>query len=313
MDYKIMSYLKGRLSAEETALFEKEIADDAALRKEVALQRFEMEGMESLVKEDLFKKIAKWEEEETGQAKTPPKTNSKWWRWLRILVPVLLVVVVVVFLIRIYNPPSGSANPSEANPVEEGRKNPVQVPETEKEPVREKIPEKEPPIAKDNKVPNQSLLPPNITEEQIASIVKPLHEAEVDKLEGTTRGGASATVGKADGLFKEGKYLEVIQLLEQAKYDSQDTVNFQGNKELLGHSYFAWGRYAEAAQAFRDIVAQNYGAEFTHPAEWNLLLCLLPNLAKNRAEVDRLLGKMLTTEHIFTPQAKRLQAEMNRR
>lgn len=310
MDYKIRSYLKGRLSGEEAALFEQEIAEDEALRKEVTLQRFEMEGRERLVKEDLFKKMAQWDEEE---AKTPPKTSSKWWWWIRLVVPVLLVGVVVVFLIRNYNLPLGSPNPSETNPMEDGRKNPIQVPETEKEPVREKTPEKEPPIANDNKIPNKLLLPLNVTEEKIASIVDPLHETEINKLEGTTRGGASATIGKADGLFKDEKYLDVIQLLQQIKYNPQDTVNFHGNKELLGHSYFALERYEEAAQAFRDIVAQNYGAEFSHPAEWNLLLSLLPNLTKNRAEVDRLLQKMLKTEHIFTPQAEKLRADLNSR
>ena len=67
---RIENYLKGNLSIEETAAFEKEIAVDIELAELVELHRFEQEGIEQLIEEDLRQKVKHW-------TTSPPNVEAK--------------------------------------------------------------------------------------------------------------------------------------------------------------------------------------------------------------------------------------------
>jgi TolA-binding protein len=305
MDYKIRSYLKGRLSGEEAALFEQEIAEDEALRKEVTLQRFEMEGRERLVKEDLFKKMAQWDEEETAR----PKPRSKWWWWMRVLVPVLLIGGLVWYLLNNKDrserlEPKQSIEKSEDNLKEDLQQRQLQ----------EEKSTNESPQVNNTKTRKSPLDPIQIQDADLEAIAVKMHQEEEEMIGNNARTtkNDNLSLQQAKKLFKAGSYPEVIAQLQEIN-DPQDTINYRESKKLLGHSYFALGQYSPASGAFRDIVNQSYSSDQAHPAEWYLLLCLLPNYSKNKIEAGQLLNEILTTAHNFKQRAQQLKIEIEKR
>ena len=309
MDYKIRSYLKGRLSGEEAAFFEQEIAEDEALRKEVTLQRFEMEGRERLVKEDLFKKMAQWDEEEAAQAKTPHKPTSKWWWWMRVLVPVLLVGVLVWYLLDHKNRSERLEPKQSIEKSEDKLKEDLQQRQLQEEKSRN-----EPPQVNNTKTRKSPLEPIHVQDVELEAIAVKMHQEEEEMIGNNARTtkNDNLSLQQAKKLFKAGSYPEVIAQLQEIN-DPQDTINYRESKKLLGHSYFALGEYSPAAGAFRDIVNQRYSSDQAHPAEWYLLLCLLPKYSKNKIEADQLLNEILTTSHNFKQRAQQLKIEIEKR
>lgn len=447
MDYKIMSYLKGRLSAEEAALFEKEIADDAALRKEVTLQRFEMEGMESLVREDLLKKVAQWKVEEADKGNEEHRTNPKspWWGKLRnwIMLSIILACLALITISIIsheefqnyYGKEKKSSNKrfsSESpqasdyklrgkrlNPVEGGlnnryknlsakdlkervsffpsiiivliltlfvylctirllhnkkrikynnlilqrkinlfiiitgcvilillkivhgtQKSKSEPRERNKPAILKKLPLRQDTIPQvNNATPILKEKSSGDKDKELGVIAMYFEREEIKKISSDSR-DIQVPLPYAFNLFEAGRYAEVILLLQEQKIDtivlSSDSAFYSiVQLDLLGHSLMMEGRYNEAAQTFRNIINQPfvfinqldkpntyvwrfgneevepYTRETVHPAEWNLLLSLLPNYSKNKPEADRLLQKMLKSNHIYQPQAKKLQALIN--
>ncbi len=72
--FKIEDYLTGKLSPEEAAVLERDIANDSELAETVEMHRFEREAMEHLTGENLRAKIKDWEA--SPPLKRPVSTQS---------------------------------------------------------------------------------------------------------------------------------------------------------------------------------------------------------------------------------------------
>lgn len=306
---KIENYLKGNLPADEAAAFEREVEADPGLAEMVDMHRFEREGMEFLVEENLKEKIKKWE------AHPPGKGNGRrgggfYWGWGIGLIAIALVAFFTFFFDRSAPPEEGAAPGLETPELDQ------QPEQNITPPVESQTHSKDIPIANEDKQGKE----PSATEEpqepqnEYLALAESFHSLP-DNL--STRLKSSETESTenilAPGLkaFGEGRFDLAIQ--EFSKISPElNPAEYQLAREYLAHAYFEEGQYAKAAEIFEAIA--NQSSMLTHDrAEWYLLLSFLPDYSHNEAKVNALIEKMLDPDysHNYYSKAAELKEQLS--
>lgn len=306
---KIEDYLKGKLPAEEASSFEKEIAANPSLAEIVDMHRFEREGMEFLVEENLREKIKKWETHPPGDD-NGRKGRSFYWGWGTGLAAIALIAFFTFFFYK--SAPSGEgAPPDRETPARE------QPPEQDITPAESQTPSGDIPIANEDKQEKEPPVPdkPQETKNEYLALAESFHtlpdnlstrlkSSETESLDNTLAPGLKA--------FREGQYDLAIQEFSKISPE-QNPAEYELAREYLAHAYFEEGQYAKAAEIFEAIAGKSSTTTLDR-AEWYLVLSLLPEYRQNKAKVDALLAKMLDpgSYHNYNERAGRLKARIDR-
>lgn len=292
--FKIEDYLRGKLPPEEAAAFEREIAADAELAETVEMHRFEREGLEFMLGENLRAKIKEWEKSPPAlneSASAPQKNYRKW--WIGLLTVALLSGTVFLFLKEKSstkgNFPARDVTPLPADTLRQKTENPSVLPENSI-PIageNDKPAEKEPA----GKQPQKERYRPELI--ALATSAHELPSNFFPDNQRSTGGGEKSPLAPAVEAFQQAKpdYKKAIAELLKIN-QKQFRQDFGKAQEMLAHAYFMDGQYDKAAAIFQKMTEQNLPAAEHDQAEWYLLLSLVPDYDEQKKRVDNLLEKM---------------------
>jgi tetratricopeptide (TPR) repeat protein len=309
--FKIEDYLSGKLPPQEAAAFEREIAADPDLAETVEMHRFEREGLDFMLAEDLRAKLREWEKSPPPLAEdvsSPRQGNQKTW-WLLLLAVALLSATVFLFLREKNQGGLVVPMPEAPLPADTTRQNPTSpannslpVAQSKGEDAGEKrtVPRPEStPYRQDLIAMASSLyeLPPDFYPDNLRS-------AAGDKESPLTPAAEALRLAKPD-------YKKAIAILRKIT-PAQHPAWYAKAQEMLGHAYFGNGQYEEAAAIFINMSQQDLPAAERDQAEWYLLLSLLPAHDRNQKEVDSLLSKMSAegSYHEFKSEALQVKLKL---
>lgn len=305
MDYsdtlfdKIETYLRGKMSAAEAAAFERQIAADPELAELVEMQRFEQDGLEFLLEEDLKKKIDIWKTS-PPPGMTPPRSRGRsWWVWAILLLAVFVAVGIWCFSNKIETPVTAPTQQQTPPPVSTKEK---PIAETETTP----------------KTPPETQPPPKNERSRYLAISTGAYKQPEDfngKLKSTEPANPATDNPLDEGirLYTIKEYEKAIQAWE--KITPQDDQYALAQK-WMGHALYKLGvkngDFAPAAAIFQAMADKktNDSAQ-QDEAEWYLLLCLLPDYPQHKKQVDDLLLKMTKMEsHSYHDDAIEIQKKL---
>lgn len=119
--------------------------------------------------------------------------------------------------------------------------------------------------------------------------------------------GDTPGYGQALDSYKSGKYSDVEKILKPALKNGPDALK---NKELLAHSLYQRGQYAEALTYFRQLSGAGDKA-LAERSEWATALTLLHQMPAQKAQLDRTLDKIISRPgHAFYGKAKELRGKV---
>ena len=310
--FKIEDYLRGKLPPEEAAAFEREIAADPELAETVEMHRFEREGLDYMMAEDLRAKLRKWETSPptTGAPPSPRLRKQKTW-WLLLLAVALLCATVFLFLRK--KDPVGLVVPlPEAQlPADTLRQAPA-FPADSSLPVAQEG-RQDGPGKPAYKQPDGTRYRPDLI-----AMATALHDLPPDfypdNLRGATDGGKNPLAPAVEALqLATPDYQKAIAVLLKITPAQQPAWHAKA-QEMLGHAYFGNGQYEEAAAVFKKMSQQQQPSAQRDQSQWYLLLSLLPAYERHQGEVDSLLSEM-TAEgsfHEFKPEALQLKSKLGK-
>jgi predicted Zn-dependent protease len=126
--------------------------------------------------------------------------------------------------------------------------------------------------------------------------------------QGATGAAESPGYGQALDSYKSGKYADVEKLLKPALKSDPDALK---TKELLAHSLYQRGQYAEALAYFRQLVGAR-DRSLAERSEWAMALTLLHQLPAQKALLDRTLDRIIAKPgHAFGAKARELKARLS--
>lgn len=126
----------------------------------------------------------------------------------------------------------------------------------------------------------------------------------IPKNGGTTGRSESPGYGQALDSYKSGKYTDVEKLLKPTLKNDPDALK---TKELLAHSLYRRGQYAEALTYFRQL-ATSQDKTIAERSEWAMALTLLHQMPAQKTLLIRTLDKILAKPgHGFYNKAKALR------
>lgn len=306
---KIEAYLDNALSAEEKAEFEKALAEDQALAKELAVFELEREGRELLIEADLRKKLSQWNADENIDPHTalPPvgdsvKKKSPIWR-MTLLSGLLALVSLLVWWYWPGAVPKEEQNlpaPPSVTPRQQDQQ-PIILQPKEKSPVAQvEQPQK--------KTPQQPITPESNSEQLLAmTYYERSDSSDVLRGKGSTQTTAPPLQLAKDD-FRNKDFSGAATILQKILPD--DPYYWQA-QDLLGHTFFRMERFAEAAKVFRKITDANNN-ERGEMARWYLALSLL---ADGQSDNAKALLKNIShdAEPALQEQAKALLTELARK
>ncbi|MCB0581669.1 MAG: hypothetical protein KDD10_20480 [Phaeodactylibacter sp.] len=286
--YKIEDFLDGKLPPGEAAAFEREVAADPSLAEQVKLHRFEREGMDYLVEEDLIRKLKAWETHPPEEK--PPKKNNglKWGLGL------LAAIVAAAFFFLYPGPDPDSGAPADTAPQEE---QPGSLPSQGEGPV----------AGAENRF---SLPSPGQPKTELQALSHSSYVFPDNLGQGLRSGGGENGSPLAAGrrALASGQAGQAILEFRDIG-PGQSPAEYELAEEYLAHAYYLAGQYDNAARIFRSIAGQS--ALLTRErAQWFLLLSLVPEYGRNKAEVDALLGEMMAPGHNFSAEAQKLKGRL---
>ncbi len=276
------AYIRGKLSEEEVIAFEKDLDGNPGRRESIRIKRLEHEAIELLIEDDLRQKMASWN---TPQPATGILGSSPW-RWAMGLASA--AVVLIALLIWWQRQPGVKPTPES------------QVAEKSKEKGNESGQDPgdtllQPAPTKDELPAIKPGTPGSITPDKYLAVADAFYETPPSpfadsKGAGTTPPQDALSLGIQAVL--DHRPQEAIRLLEQVDTAAvPDKVRFY--KEWKAYAYYEIGRYSAAAALLRSLAAdKNNSVASQDRYEWYLLLSLVPDYARNQAEVKALLDKM---------------------
>lgn len=299
---KIENYLRGKMSAAEAADFERQIAADPELAEMVDMQRFEQDGLEFLLEEDMKRKIEAWKTTPPPGAGGAQSSGRQWQKWVAGLLVVLVATGLFFFLIN------DNARPADGQPVEQSGDGPA--------PTDEK---KETPLNQDeNKVDENRPTPSRLQAKVPGGPQRQLAYAESVKDE-KEDGGIRTTVSEKNDTTVLSAAIRALAdtnynaaIRELLKINAKEhPKEYHLARRLLGRAYFKAGRYADAAGVFQSIAASNKAPAVKDKAEWDLLLSLLSDYPAQKAKAEKLLDEITATAgHRYAKRARELKAEL---
>jgi TolA-binding protein len=122
-----------------------------------------------------------------------------------------------------------------------------------------------------------------------------------------TNGGETPGYGQALDSYKSGKYSDVEKLLKPTLKTDPNALK---NKELLAHSLYQQGQYAEALTYFRQLTGVSDKATLER-SEWAMALTLLHLMPAQKASLIRTLDRIIARPgHAFYGKAKELRGKV---
>lgn len=305
---QIEAYLGGKLTQEEADRFEQQMAADSALQELVETHRFEREGLEYLVEEDLLEKIAQWERE-TPLARSP-KSRKKWWRGGGLGALAIILLITGWWVLQNDDPPPVN-NPLPRELPESSESAPSEE-ETSEQPVVTTPDAPEMKVQKDDnpvkRFPeylaiskNNYTVPEYFNGSSVRNIPDGSALSRVDSL--------ILDFNKAKNKREYDRVIRDLRKLNPEEAPQQ----YELAQELLGHAYYKANRFPEAVVVFQSLIAKTPIPGFREQFEWYLLLSLIPDYPVHRQRVDSLLNQMIERDpaHGFKASAIELQQKLN--
>jgi hypothetical protein len=303
---KIDDYLKGKLEGDALAAFEKNLANDTDLARQVELFQLEKRGVDVLVEKDLRQKMQAW------QAQVRPKNeenmpenakNTEGGKRLLFLlgIGVFMALLTLVLYLNSKNNrleiPKTQEQKLDDLPVENQDKSIEDPLEKQGELPRKSLEntlKKPQPIAenaprnKDSKAPNndknngdktdeQGIKKSNIEDLALNLYDKPDFSKEVLKNPNTE----SEVLLPLFQAWQRQDFNQVIALGLKSQNDPNRSIQI---KEILGHAYFKTRQYEEAEKVFSMLTKKDTG-ETGEKAAWYRVLCLVAAKKTSEAKI----------------------------
>ena len=332
---KIEAYLREELSAADKKAFEAEIANNPQLAEQVEMHRFEWDGMEVILENDLRAKMAQWQEEGKKGEIIPPSvkevknrlipiekgktTVRRLYYGLAIAASITLLLGALLWVFTKPNPISDVVKNDASKDTIARLPLPTHIPKSDKEntPIvqMDKKPFETPAIPPRQENPTP-IVPNNeinrVDETTLIAFAEDAYKEDVPDYESinTSRGGNNASVLDEAGKAYDSKdFTKVISLLKNTLALDE---NFNA-LELLAHAYFQQKQYKLALPLFKDLLRLS-GKRTHDKSEWYLLLCYLTDYSHYKSEFNVLSQKIsANTEHDYTAQTKTLLSKIQRR
>ncbi|MEZ4963117.1 MAG: hypothetical protein R2830_25060 [Saprospiraceae bacterium] len=288
---KIEAYLGGKLTEEEAATFEQQAAADPALRELLDLHRFEREGVEYLIEQDLRGKMESWKTAPPDENPADlPRTKRRWWL---LLLAAGLLGGVVFFVVKFNAQPHPAMPPVEENPPAENK--PI-----EQQPAP-KSPPKEVPIANTEENKAEKMPAPQQKKDRYLALANTFYDLPENLGSGRRNSdetGEQNALTPAIKAFKSNppNYPRAIVELKKITKENSPT-EFAQAQEMLAHAYFNNNQYKAAATIFQKMRGENLSPTAKDRTDWYLLLSLLPDFEKQRQQVDALLDDIISEEY----------------
>lgn len=298
---KLEKYVRGRLSPEDAAALERELAKDAALREQLRLHRLELEAHEYLLRDQLRQNVRKWVNESPPDA-TPSSPATVWQKWGLVMLIVALVAAISIWFMN-QNPETLPTQPSEQKKLESVS------PDTVKAPIASQA-ETPPEVAK-----APVTRPERRTFAMVASLYKEPLNIRGTTLKNTQSDQEDSTAfGAGIRAYKQGKFQTAV--LEFKKITPQNNpAQYDLSREWLAHAWLnlglKTGNFQAAVAEFQAKVDQKTDDVAQDRAEWYLLLCLSANYPQQKQKVDKLILDITGQKfHSYREDAEKLQAEL---
>ncbi|MFN7120064.1 MAG: hypothetical protein ACK4TA_24955 [Saprospiraceae bacterium] len=295
----IQNYLDNKMSAEERATFEADLASDEDLAAEVGAHRLEREMMDILLEDDLDAQMESWKQEKT-QVQVQQPRRPRWWVW-----GILALAVVALLLYLLQN----SSKNTTTSPAPDTQQLDNSTPPENNTPSNEapEAPAKKKyngPVADSEKKSTE-----NAKQPQTELMALATEFAGTPEFAGTlVRSAEDATTrfDSASVLIQEKRYDQAIRLLQSIPNDEPEVyLNARLN---LGYLYFLQRNY-KAAISPLTTAAQNPDYLFTEAAQWYLTLAYIGNSQKT--EALQLLKLILADQqHIYYTKAQQLEKRL---
>lgn len=298
---KIERYLRGELSEEENLAMEKAIAEDPDLAEELEFQQLELDAMELILEDKLRSKMESWK-----QSPPPPsKGGIGGYRfWIAGVLALGLIAFGVWFwqsqpvksIEKITTKPTKPTKPVEKES-EDKPKPPIAIEDQPKDPIKD-------PIEDAIKIPKIDIAS--------TSLAMTTYELPVELNESlrSPEEGTSSLLASGKKAFSAKDYPGAVNELDKIQASTGEEI-YLNAQELLGHAYFLNKQYSQAAKVF-SFLAKNQDSNISRQdAEWYLLLSLLPNYSKNKAQIETLLNAMLEPTNYHNHQGQAIDLQKN--
>ena len=330
---KIEAYLREDLSAADKKAFDAEIASNPLLAEQVEMHRFEWDGMEVILENDLRAKMVQWQEEgKKGEIILPSvkevknriipiekgkTTVRRLYYGLAIAASITLLLGALLWVFTKPNPISDVVKNDASKdtiarlplPTPKSDKENTPIVQMDKKPI-------EPPVTLPKQESPKPIVPNNETnrvdETTYIAFAEDAYKEDVPDYESinTTRSGGNNVplLEEAGKAYDSKDFTKVISLLKNTLALDE---NFNA-LELLAHSYFQQKQYKLALPLFKDLL--RLSGKRTHgKSEWYLLLCYLTNYSHYKSEFAVLSQKILAnSEHDYAAQTKTLLSKIQR-
>lgn len=295
---KVERYLRGELSEEENLAMEKAIAEDPDLAEELEFQQLELDAMELILEDKLRGKMESWK-----QLPPPPSKGGN--GGYRFWIAGVLVLGLITFGVWFWqSQPVKSIEKSTTEPtkpVEEESeakpKPPIAIEDQSNDPIKD-------PIEDAIKIPKIDVASTSLamtTYELPAELSESLRSPEE---------GTSSQLASGKKAFSAKDYTGAVNELNKIQASAGDEVYLYA-QELLGHAYFLNKQYSQAAKVFSFLAKNQDSNTSRQDAEWYLLLSLLPNYSKNKAQIETLLNAMLEPTNYHNHQGQAIDLQKN--
>ncbi|MEO6036831.1 MAG: hypothetical protein ABIQ93_00370 [Saprospiraceae bacterium] len=304
--HKIEDYLRGRLSSQDSAAFESELASDAGLAALVHRQRQENEALGLLNERDLRARMQAWERQAPPVMAPIRGQRLVWMRWAA---AAMVVVAAGWWLFRQWSPVEAPGTVKIETPGETPKiaTRPHAKPKPKTTPARpERRTDPTPPkeVIADAPKTNPEAAKRSLDYAAIADE----YYRENDFFSGpASTGKGAADYDRALRDFRNGRYSDLVpQLRPGGKMAATDIKT----KELLAHSLLKNRQYDAAIAAFREI-ANGRQQPYADRAEWALSLAYLRQMPRRTNELDQMLRSITARPgHTFYARAKMLRARL---
>ncbi|MCB0607342.1 MAG: hypothetical protein KDC85_21240 [Saprospiraceae bacterium] len=306
----IEDYILGRMPPDEIRRFEEQIRKNPGLNEDVNLYR---DIITATGKKNQWEFRNKLDRIYNQDQKKTGSRRVVFFRRLLIL-PALLAILAII-LILIFKPQQEPLKTEQNNPVIKEQQDPNAHTDKEKKIAAEQ----DLPKIKDEQKHNSNLPVPEtaktIRQEGINYTALAYSQYRALNTQGVNKSPQEQrdNLGKAWQAFAKSKagnkpdttmLNQVISLL-----DPPDSTNLFDCLKLRANAYFMTGNFEKAAQDFQSDIFT--GTAYQYNAEWNLLLCQLALLPKNRDAFDRQLGKIINRNtHAFRQDAALLKEKL---
>ncbi|MFT5168291.1 MAG: hypothetical protein ACI8P3_003532 [Saprospiraceae bacterium] len=301
---KIERYLKNEMEVSEKEAFEKEMKKDEKLAIEVELQKSENIALEGLAFDVLKKEIAALDQEnkkdlliDNDSTKVVSMTpRSSYFRPLAIAASIALLLLAGYFVLK-------EKNPDQPDIVENPDSTPKETPG-----VKEAIPEVPTPKEEIAQTPKkQPKIDPIPLPDYTGIAMAGRAEDFATNIRGNGKEETDAEWKIMLEKFSNKKYTEVVSLIDAMNPEHQFYVDA---RQLKAESLFLTSKFAAAAKMYKGLLEN--GDDFQKDSyEYELLRCLVAQLAKTKPAVDSLFEKILTNpDHIYLEDAKKLQGKL---